>query len=200
MTHRRLALVDLDELRLLQKVETATRRVIQATIDDEEYAKEILVDALIDLDAERAGAGSSTDAALADPDPVPTTDVINALPERLRAFVRDLETRADPAGDTQRLAVAEDRIRELEALVDALQEWDAKLITALNQGFAELPTGPYRGIGDEVRAADERVTYRKLCRIDNYGGGVSPEYRARRARALADVLNAARRLTQVRRG
>lgn len=50
---------------------------------------------------------------------------INALPERVRRFVHDLETRADPAGDVREAHVAREtanalavRVAELEAICD----------------------------------------------------------------------------------
>lgn len=51
-----------------------------------------------------------------------TSDEINALPERVRRFIHDLETRCDPAGEVQeRWSLREQRdglvirVRELEA-------------------------------------------------------------------------------------
>jgi hypothetical protein len=49
------------------------------------------------------------------PPPAPSANEINALPDRIRRWVHDLETRCDPAGDLRDLRHAEDRIRELEA-------------------------------------------------------------------------------------
>lgn len=52
-----------------------------------------------------------------------TNDEINALPERVRKYIHDLETRTDPAGEVQeRWALREERdallirVRELEAI------------------------------------------------------------------------------------
>ena len=52
----------------------------------------------------------------------PTAEWFNILPSPIRDYIHDLETRADPAGDVQDLALArmtigalETRIRELEA-------------------------------------------------------------------------------------
>lgn len=54
---------------------------------------------------------------------------INALPERVRKFVHDLETRADPAGDVREAHVQREnatallkRVEELEAEVERLEE------------------------------------------------------------------------------
>lgn len=48
---------------------------------------------------------------------LPTADAINALPEPLRRYIHDLETKCDPAGDLRELALARDTIRYLEAKV-----------------------------------------------------------------------------------
>jgi hypothetical protein len=52
----------------------------------------------------------------------PTPEGFNSLPAPLQRYIYDLETRADPAGDVQDLALArmtiaalQQRIRELEA-------------------------------------------------------------------------------------
>jgi hypothetical protein len=46
-----------------------------------------------------------------------TSAEINALPDRLRSFVHDLETRCDPAGDIRRLRLIEDENRMLRAKI-----------------------------------------------------------------------------------
>ena len=53
---------------------------------------------------------------------IPDADHINALPGPVRRYIRDLETRADPAGDVAEIALLKEnnaalwaRIRELEA-------------------------------------------------------------------------------------
>jgi hypothetical protein len=55
----------------------------------------------------------------------PTPDAINALPEPVRRYIHDLETRCDPAGEVRELVIARDTIRSLEALV-AHQEPDLR--------------------------------------------------------------------------
>jgi hypothetical protein len=47
----------------------------------------------------------------------PTAEYINALPEPLRRWIMELETKCDPAGDLQRAVLAEDLCRQLEARV-----------------------------------------------------------------------------------
>lgn len=46
---------------------------------------------------------------------LPSSDNLNALPEPLRKYVHDLETRCDPAGDVARLALTQDENRRLRA-------------------------------------------------------------------------------------
>ena len=52
---------------------------------------------------------------------LPTAENINALPEGLRRYVHDLQTRCDPADDVQRMALMGDTIRGLDAKVQELQ-------------------------------------------------------------------------------
>jgi hypothetical protein len=50
----------------------------------------------------------------------PTSAAINALPDPLRRFIHDLETRADPAGDVRALHVARENAAALAVRVEAL--------------------------------------------------------------------------------
>jgi hypothetical protein len=45
----------------------------------------------------------------------PTVQSINALPEALRKYVHDLETRCDPAGEVAANAFLREQVRQLEA-------------------------------------------------------------------------------------
>ncbi len=60
----------------------------------------------------------------------PTVDEINALPEKFRLYIHDLETRCDKSGDVQTIALLkEDRealAREVEELKAQLQSARAK--------------------------------------------------------------------------
>jgi hypothetical protein len=58
----------------------------------------------------------------------PTVEEINALPEKFRQYIHDLETRCDKSGDVQTIAILREdrdalqrRVEELEARI-ALQE------------------------------------------------------------------------------
>ena len=48
---------------------------------------------------------------------LPTAENVNALPEGIRRYVHDLETRCDPAHDVQKMALQADTIRGLDAKV-----------------------------------------------------------------------------------
>jgi hypothetical protein len=53
-----------------------------------------------------------------------SADEINALPEKLRRYIHDLETRCDPAGDIQQIgSLTEQR----DALVTRVKELEAEL-------------------------------------------------------------------------
>lgn len=57
----------------------------------------------------------------------PTVDEINALPEKFRRYIHDLETRCDKSGDVQTIAILREdrdalqrRVEELEDVVKLL--------------------------------------------------------------------------------
>src|SRR5262247_2432234 len=52
---------------------------------------------------------------------LPTPENVNALPDGIRSFVHDLQTRCDPAGDVQKMALQADTIRGLDAKVRELE-------------------------------------------------------------------------------
>src|SRR5262245_48596324 len=52
---------------------------------------------------------------------LPTAENVNALPEGIRRYIHDLETRCDPAHDVQRMARQADTIRALQAKVEELK-------------------------------------------------------------------------------
>jgi hypothetical protein len=52
---------------------------------------------------------------------LPTPANVNALPERIRRYILDLETRCDPAGDVQTMALQGDTIRGLDVKVRELE-------------------------------------------------------------------------------
>lgn len=52
--------------------------------------------------------------------PYPTTEEINVLPPRLRAYIHDLETCVDQAGDLRALRLAQDENRMLRVKIEEL--------------------------------------------------------------------------------
>jgi hypothetical protein len=64
----------------------------------------------------------ATEAAVAgDEGWLPTAENVNALPEGIRRYVHDLETRCDPAHYVQKMALQADTIRGLDAKVRELE-------------------------------------------------------------------------------
>jgi hypothetical protein len=58
----------------------------------------------------------------------PSVDEINAMPEKFRQYIHDLETRCDKSGDVQTIALLREdrdalqrRVEELEAEIDRLK-------------------------------------------------------------------------------
>jgi len=62
---------------------------------------------------------------------LPTAENVNALPDGIRRYVHDLETRCDPAHDIQRMARQADTIRGLDAKV---RELEAELASVRRKG------------------------------------------------------------------
>ena len=62
---------------------------------------------------------------------LPTAENVNALPEGIRRYVHDLETRCDPAHDVQKMALQADTIRGLDAKV---RELEAELASMRRKG------------------------------------------------------------------
>src|SRR5262245_38337276 len=62
---------------------------------------------------------------------LPTPEHVNALPEGIRRYVHDRETRCDPAGDVQTRALQADTIRGLDAKV---RELEAELASMRQRG------------------------------------------------------------------
>lgn len=57
-----------------------------------------------------------------DPNWLPTPENVNALPEPLRKYIHDIETKCDPAGDISQLAFQKDQIGGLTVRVKELEE------------------------------------------------------------------------------
>lgn len=67
-----------------------------------------------------------------------TSAEINALPDHLRSFVHDLETRCDPAGDTRRLRLVEDENRMLRNKVQELNREIADMERSVEHYKADI--------------------------------------------------------------
>jgi len=112
----------------------------------------------------------------------PTAENVNALPERLRAYIHDLETRCDPAGDVAARIVSTDNAEALSILLD---EKDAE-IERLNgaeeviaeqadeiERLKELIGGRYQAGGrseidyqnEVARLTAENAALRKACGV-----------------------------------
>lgn len=75
--------------------------------------------------ARRAGTALDISEAIAalstgQPDTTwtPTAEAVNALPEPLRSYIHQLETRCDPSGELRELVIARDTIRALSQVAD----------------------------------------------------------------------------------
>lgn len=64
----------------------------------------------------------------------PTSEAINALPDWVRTYIHDLESRADPAGDVQARTIQEDQIAQLGVL--AVRSTD--LLVALRSALVDM--------------------------------------------------------------
>src|SRR5262249_41524326 len=62
---------------------------------------------------------------------LPTAENVNALPEGIRRYVHDLETRCDPTHEVQKMALQADTIRGLDAKV---RELEAELASERRKG------------------------------------------------------------------
>ena len=56
----------------------------------------------------------------------PTSGNVNALPKPLRAYIHDIETKCDPAGDVRTIAIQEENLVALQVQVDELAAKAAK--------------------------------------------------------------------------
>jgi hypothetical protein len=104
---------------------------------------------------------------------VPDAEHINALPEPVRRYIDDLETRADPAGDVAELALLKEnntalwkRVQELEAEVNGLRgDLDAATpdlaveLQRIYDSEINIQIGWFWDGGVEVRLGDEMNGY-----------------------------------------
>ena len=73
---------------------------------------------------------------------IPSPANVNSLPEPLRGYIHDLETRCDPAGEVAALTLTKDQNRQLQAVIvdlqDKLQKAEAAVQTVVQDAFRKL--------------------------------------------------------------
>lgn len=102
--------------------------------------------------------------------PIPTTEEINALPDPVRRYIHDLETRCDPSGDVRTIHALQEHINALESrdvaeqkALDAAIAWDeaepesqaeTEAENALHHALADLRIARVRDRRTSVAVAD----------------------------------------------
>lgn len=86
-----------------------------------------------------------------------TPEEINALPDRVRQYIHDLETNADPAGTIQDNALLKDQTRELDAMIARLKKELATLMQACKTWM------------DSPNNRQARALVRDLCKVNHDG-------------------------------
>ena len=71
---------------------------------------------------------------------LPTPENINALPDPLRQYIHDLETRCDPAGEVRELTIARDTVVAQELELEELKAWKLDAETELVKAGVILGT------------------------------------------------------------
>ena len=103
----------------------------------------------------------------------PTAEEINALPEGIRLFIHDLETRCDPAGDVAALTLLKDQLHQLQiaTLMDGIPTSDEELSDAtrarIQKGIDSIKEGnhhpfdPSELLFDDEKLPGQSVTFEK---------------------------------------
>jgi hypothetical protein len=106
-------------------------------------------------------------------------DLINALPDSLRKYIHDIETRCDPAGETAARVLAEDTAKALMTRVEELENREAsccpedvgcdEYIATLKNRIEEL-RGLIKAvdsfdIGEDIRAHASKNTYKQWIKV-----------------------------------
>jgi len=88
----------------------------------------------------------------------PTPENINELPEAVRRFVHDLETRCDPAGDIAALKLAQDENAMLRKLIGNSEPMTPDSIGFLRDLVEDMRAGSKRtrGLLEKILATQER--------------------------------------------
>lgn len=73
---------------------------------------------------------------------VVTAEEVNALPDKFRLYIHDLETRCDPAGDVRTITILRDLIAQLQAKICELTDIVTRYETFLNRKWARVTLPP----------------------------------------------------------
>lgn len=65
------------------------------------------------------------------------SDEINALPDRIRAYIHDLETRCDPSGELRELVCRREQVEALSVVIARLRTYNSFLLSCCLSG--EIP-------------------------------------------------------------
>ena len=107
----------------------------------------------------------------------PSIEEINALPEGVRLFIHDLETRCDPAGDTAALTLLKDQLHQLQIahLMDDVPVSEEELSEAtkamLQKGIDSIKAGhhsyfdPAELLEDDEKLPGQSITFEKPAGI-----------------------------------
>lgn len=156
--------------------------------DNQPWTREVL--AVVKAIAQQLAALASSNEAVIleelDELWVPSAVNVNALPEPIRRYVHDLETRCDPAGDVRELTIARDTIRQLDAalaaqsapseqpaadLAAALARVEQETAPTLQQAFDTLPKAWEPAPGGTPLEARADYSHRLIELSDRYRRG-----------------------------
>lgn len=115
---------------------------------------------------------------------VSTADHVNALPDALRRYIHDLETRCDLAGEVRALTIARDTAHALSVRVTELE---TKLASLSDQCPTCSGTGTMRCVV-RVEPPDEREVMENFECAECGGDGLSPLQRVTADRNRAEAI------------
>jgi len=92
-----------------------------------------------------------------------TPNEIDSLPENVRAYIHQLETRADPAGDVQRIAALEQQVKGLTARLASEKRQELVALTAA--ALTGLCANGYDDFGDPLATKARQLAERTYASI-----------------------------------
>ena len=107
----------------------------------------------------------------------PSADEVNALPEGIRLYIHDLETRCDPAGDVAALILLKDQLHQLQisTLMDDIPESEGELSEAtkarIQKGIDSIKAGnfhrfdPSELLDDDEKLPGQSITFERPVKI-----------------------------------